>query len=255
MEKLLELALQYFPITVIIVIGIIYSFLKLLREFKEIFLDKGKEEENLFTKLKYLFCFWLKRKKKIFEPKHIQYSNEERERIIDKLLIHNFFISINNIKLLQIPNMRFGSTKKNKILRDVIRIYVETVEKYAINILKNYKLDELETSRLNEILLHEIESTDFEIYQKMRMSLGEDLYNTIIEDPVRGFKVRNSIFKEIFINGVTLISSQAMSVYNYDNYERASEILTSMYVSLNVIVKNFEKVFKEFNGELDQYLK
>jgi hypothetical protein len=71
---------------------------------------------------------------------------------------------------------------------------------------------------------------------------------------VKGFKAKNSIFREIFINGVLYMSVQHMSVYNYNNYERATEIFTSMYISLQTIVKNFEQVFKEFNGELNKYL-
>lgn len=153
-----------------------------------------------------------------------------------------------------IPTIEFGSQKKNVVLRDVILIYVETIEEHTSEFIKTHRIDELNTQQLNDLLIKEIVKVNFEIYSKMRIRLGELLYLKIIEDPVKGFRVRNAIFKEIFVNGVLLMSSQSMSVYQYDNYKRASEILTSMYISLQVIVRNFEKVFKDYNGELDQYL-
>jgi len=257
MEEVIQVIIEWlgkdYPILLAIT-GFIIIFLYILGQVKDVFFNKLEGDDQSFgTKLKYFFFFWLKRKK-IQEPKSIHYKDEEREKIIDRLLIHNFFQSASNIRN-KIPLMDFGYPKKSETLRDVILIYVDTVEKHAHYVLKNYKLDELTTSRLNEILLEEIEKGHFEVYAKMKDRLGDKLYQKLIEDPEKGFKVRNSIFREIFINGILLISSQAMSVYRYDNYERASEILTSMYVSIQVIVKNFEKVFKDYNGELDKYLK
>jgi hypothetical protein len=234
------------------IIGFIIVFLYILKEIKEIFFIRLHDDETFGKKIYHWIFFWRKRKK-VIEPKNIHYSDSDREKIVSKLLIHNFFQAVNNIKT-RIPSMDFGDPKKNEVLRDVIRIYVETIEKYACCLIKNYKLDDLNTQQLNKILVEEIEKATYEIYAKMKNKLGDILYQKLIEDPVKGFRARNSIFREIFINGVLLISSQAMSVYNYDNYERASEILTSMYISLQVIVNNFEKVFKDHNGELDELL-
>ena len=238
---------------IITAVGAIIICLYILGQIKDVFYKEG-DEESFATKMKYFFFFWLKRKKKkVVEPKPVHYTDEDRQKVVDKLLIHNFFLAVSNIRN-QIPSMDFGHQKKSEALRDVIKIYVDTIEKYASTILKNYKLDELSMSKLNEILISEIDKATYEIYNRMKDRLGEALYIKLIEDPVKGFKARNAIFREIFVNGVLLISTQAMSVYNYDNYERASEILTSMYVALQVIVKNFEKVFKDYNGELDKYL-
>lgn len=247
--------LENYP-TILIILGGIIVFLYIIKEIKDIFFSRDSSGITFGTNLKYFFFFWLKKEKRlerIKEPKNMSYTKEGREKMISKLFVHNFFQSTCNMKR-NIEHMDFGSFEKNIVLRDIIKIYVETIEKYAKYFLENYNLDEFNTRKLNELLLHEIERAQSEIYSKMRYKLGNDLYNKLIEDPIRGFKTKNAIFKEIFINGVMLISSQAMSVYNYDNYERASEILTSMYISLQVIVKNFESVFKNYNGELDAYL-
>jgi hypothetical protein len=262
MDELLKLASQYLPLTIIIAIGMIYGAFKFIeqivhvvREIKEVFFDdEHHTKESFMIKMKYFMFPWIKReKRKIIEPKNIKYTDEERAKVVSNLLIHNFFQSVAMIRI-RIQTMDFGYPKKTETLRDIIKIYVNVIEKSATNIIRNYKLDELDTAKLNEILVQEIDKANFEIYSKMRTRLGDALYTKLIEDPIKGFKARNDIFKEVFVNGVLLISTQAMSVYHYDNYERASEVLTSMYVSLNVIVKNFEKVFKDYNGELDQYL-
>lgn len=250
-KELVQWMMKNYPVLLTIT-GIIIVFLYILKEIKDVFFSIDSKGDTFGVKLFYCFFFWIKRKKRISEPEQVKYSDEDREKVVSKLLVHNFFQFIKFTKR-QIPLMNFGSPKKNQSLRDIIEIYVDTIDKYSSEILKNYKLDELETSKFNDILLQEINKADCEIYYKMKLKLGDILYLKLIEDPVRGFRVRNAIFREIFVNGVTLISAQAMSVYNYDNYERASEILTSMYISLNVIVKNFEKVFKEYNGELDKY--
>lgn len=240
---------------VIIALVILAIFLYFFKEIKIIFFTREPDGETTAVKIKHFFFPWTKKKKKkkVEEPKNVTYSEEERTEAVSRLLIHNFFISVSNIRN-EIPLMDFGYEKKSAALRDVIKIYVDTIEKYSANVIKNYKLDELSTTKLNEILTGEITKIEYEIYGKMKERLGDALYYKIIEDPIKGFKTRNAIFKEIFINGVLLISSQSMSVYHYDNYERASEILTSMYISLQTIVKNFEKVFKDYNGELDKYL-
>lgn len=237
------------------IIGFTIIFLYIIKELKSIFfMHRHDDNETYGERLRRFIFFWRRKKRKVIEPKNVHYSDEDREKVKSKLLIHNFFQSINDIKT-RIPSMDFGYPRKNEVLRNVIKIYVETIEKYAACIIKNYKLDELSTQQLNDILVQEIEKISYEIFSKMKSQLGDDLYNKLIEDPVKGFRFRNTIFREIFINGVLLISSQSMSVYNYDNYERASELLTSMYVSLQVIVRNFEKVFKDYNGELDKYFK
>lgn len=251
MDEVIKWMIRNYP-TLLIVIGSIIVFLYILKEIKDVFFSIDSKGDTFGTKLFYFFFFWVKRKTRVTEPEHVKYSDDEREKVVSKLLVHNFFQSIHLIKR-QIPFMEFGLPKKSQVLREVIEIYVDTVEKYSSDVLKNYKLDELKTSKLNDILLSEIDKASYEIYSKMKIKLGDVLYIKLIEDPTRGFRSRNAIFREVFVNGVTLISSQSMSVYNYDNYERASEILTSMYVSMNVIVKNFEKVFKEYNGELDKY--
>jgi len=253
MDELFKLALKYFPITIIIIAAAVYVFLLILKEIKIIFFDKAGEDETFTTKLKYLFFFWIKRKKRVKEPKHIKYSDEEREKAISDLLIHNFFQAINNTRI-KLPSMNFGNDKKSELLRGIIKIYIDVTEKYVVSILKNYKLDELTTVKLNAILMDEIGKAGLEIKSKIIARTGELIYNMLIKDPVKGFNARNATFKEIFIDGILLLSSQSMSVYKYDNYRRASEILTSMYVSSRVILKNFEQVFKDFNGELEKEL-
>lgn len=252
LEEIFKWLLTNYP-TLLFILCIIFGLLYLLKQTKELFFSRDEDGDTFGVKLRYFFYFW-SIKKKSKEPSNVKYTDDERKEARSKLLIHNFFQSTNNIKT-KIPTMEFGDSGKTIIFRDVIRIYVEIIERKSIEIIKNHKLDELTTIELNDILNQTINEIHIEIYSKMRERLGDILYMKIIEDPDRGFKARNAIFREIFINGVTLISSQSMSVYNYDNYERASEILTSMYVSLQVIVRNFEKVFKDFNGELDEYIK
>lgn len=243
---------EFFELLAALSPAITYAFF-VFREIKEIFFDKDSEGESFGVQLKYVIFPWIrKRKKKIKTPESVEYTDEERNEVISNLLIHNFFQIVSSMKN-NIPNMEFGHLKKSQVLRDVIRIYIETIEKHTMDLIKKNKLDELSTLQLNQLLMDEIGVIDFEIYSKMRNRLGDELYFKLIEDPVKGFKVRNSIFKEIFVNGVLLMSSQSMSMYGYDNYKRASEILTSMYISLQTIVRTFEKVFRDYNGELDKY--
>jgi hypothetical protein len=252
-KEIAKWLIQSYPLLLTIV-GFVIIFLYIIKEVKIIFFMKGTEDETFGKKILKFLMFWRNWKKgNTTEPKNVHYTDEERERVVNKLLIHNLFIAINNMKT-QIPSMEFGYQRKSEVLRSIIKTYIETIEKYANHVLKSNKLDELTTNQLNELLIGEIDRAHYEIYSKMKTNLGDALYQKIIEDPVKGFKVRNNIFREVFVNGILLISSQAMSVYNYDNYERASEILTSMYISLQVIVRNFEKVFKDYNGELDKYL-
>jgi len=236
--------------------GGIAFILYIIKEIKEIFVDRGVEEESFGIKIKYFFFFWLKKSKKFKhpDPHNIIYDDEDRKNAISTLKKHNFFQEINLIKNNKIISMNFGSKRKNEILKDVIWIYVDVIGENVLNIIKNYQLDKMKTDEINDLFSKEINNTSIQIYSKIRTKIGDDLYNMIIEDPNKGFKVENSIFREIFINGVLNMSVQHMSVYGYDNYERATDILTSMYISLQIIVKNFEKVFKNFNGELDKYL-
>jgi len=229
-----------------------YGFF-VIREIKEIFFDKDDTGESFGVKL--IRAIFLSRKKrKVIEPKIVIYSDGERKVMVDNLLIHNFFISVCRMRIA-IANTTFGgSSQKDKILRDVIIIYIDSIEKYATLFLKENQLDKLSTNALNEKLNSEIKRIEYEIYGKLRERLGFDIYNKVIEDPIKGFRTKNAHLKEILIDGVLSISTQSMAVYEYDNYKRASEILTSLYVSLKVIVKNFESVFKDFNGDLEKLI-
>lgn len=249
---ILDWVYLHFP-TVFIIGGCVFFLFHIIREIKEIFIDKGNENESLGTKLKYFIFFWLKRKEKIKD--NVIYSDEERKEVIETLKKHNFFQEINLIKMETIPSLNFGDIRKNEVFRDIIRIYVDTIELSVIKILETYHLDKMKTNELNKLFTEKIDENTILIYSKMRTRLGNDLYNLVIEDPVMGFRTKNSIFREIFIRGVLNMSAQHMSMYGYDNYRRSTEILTSMYISLQVIVKNFGQVFKDFNGELNKYLK
>lgn len=253
-KPIVEFLIKDYP-ALILTLGVLYIILLFLKELKIIFVNKDGEKESLFVKIKnYLISLLKKRKLKIVNPEHIVYTDEMRKERKDKLEIHNFFQQVNNMKN-SIPSMNFGSIRKNEIFRDVIMIYVETISNDVLNIIKNNNFDELKTNEMNKLFSDGITTCTNHIYSNMRTRLGEPLYNKLIEDPVKGFRAKNAIFRDVFINGVLYMSNQHMSVYNYDNYERATEILTSMYISLQVIVKNFEQVFKDYNGELDQYLK
>lgn len=251
-----EWLIRTYP-TMLYTVGSIIVLLYIIKEFKITFIDKGSEKTSLGYKIKHFFIFWMKDEQKtieIEEKQHVILTDDERKKFIIKLENHNFFQQVNLIKSNVIPSMNFGDIRKNQVLRDVIKIYVETIEEGSLFIIRNYKIDLMSNNELNDILSKEIEKITTNIYSKLRNRLGNDLYDKIIEDPKKGFKVKNSIFREIFINGVLYMSVQHMSVYNYNNYERATEIFTSMYISLQTIVKNFELVFKEFNGELNKYL-
>lgn len=233
--------------------AIVYFFF-FVREIKEIFFDKDDNGETFGVKLKRAVFLSGERKTKVSEPRTIKYSDDERKIAIDNLLIHNFFICVSKFRN-ELPNMEFsGSIKKNKILREVILLYIETIEEHASDFIKENKLDELTTLELNEKLKFQIKIIDHEIYSKLRERLSEDVYSMIIDHPVKGFRARNGFLREILIDGVLSITTQSMSVYGYDNYKRVSEALTSMYISVLVIVRNFEKVFKDFNGELENLL-
>ena len=216
-NELIKWLLINFPVVLIILVPIIVA-LYILKEIKEIFFTSDNEGETFGVKLKRFIMPWTRKKGKIKEPSNIKYSDDERIEIISKLLIHNFFQAVSIMKT-NIPTIEFGSQKKNLILRDVILIYVETIEEHVSDFIKNRRIDELNTQQFNEIMIKEIIKIEFEIYSKMRSRLGEILHLKLIEDPVKGFKVRNAIFKEIFVNSVLLMSSQSMSVYQYDNYK------------------------------------
>jgi hypothetical protein len=238
---------------------ITYSFY-LLREIKEIFFDADHSGETFSVKIKKALLLTNTRKGKIKhkEPSResdtIEYSCSERQSITNRLLIHNFFVKIDRLRN-ELPTIDFcGSVRKNIVLREIILIYLCTIEKHAKDFIKNNKLDELDTNELNDKLMSEVKSVEFDIYEKLKEKLGPAVYNRVVEDPTRGFKSRNSIYKEALLDGVMSISKQDMSYYGYDNYRRASEVLTSMYSTIGVIVKNFERVFKDFNGELEKLL-
>lgn len=229
-------------------------FFFFIREMKEIFFDKDDSGETFMVKLKRAILLSKSRKINVDEPSTIKYTDEQRKKVIDGLLIHNFFISIYKLKN-ELPNVDFGgSVRKNQVLREIILLYIETLEKHTIDFIKGNNLDELTTNELNAKLQAEIKIVDYEIYYKLRERLGDAVYNKVIDDPIRGFKEKNGFLREILLDGVLSITTQSMSAYGYDNYKRASEALTSMYISIKVIVKNFEKVFKDFNGELEKLL-
>lgn len=241
-----------YPIIFVIFVCCIIS-LYIIKQIKEIFLDKGGEEESLGIKLKYFFFFWLKRSKKINKD-NVIYSDENRKKMIEELKKNNLFQQINIMMNTSIPFMNFGSQRKNEVLRDVIKIYIEILRDGILSVINNYQLDKMNTEELNNLFSDVIEKTSDRIYSKIRTKLGEPLYNLIIEDPKRGFKAQNSILRDVLIESVLIMSAQHMSVYNHDNYDRALVILSMIYISLKRIVTNFEKVFKEFNGELNKYL-
>lgn len=252
MDNIIESVITWLSINypnLILILAIIIVSLYILKQIKEIMLDSKDGDINLLNKIINLF----KKNKKKPKTKHVYYKDYEREEIVSELLMHKFFQNVINMKR-DVCGMDFGNVKKNLIFRDLIKIYIESIEKHTIGILKNYKLDELNTPQLNNLIQNEVELISNDIYTKLRERLGNDVYNMVIDDPYKGFRIRNARYREIFIRNIVDLSSQSMDVYDYDNYERAREMLTAMSISLQVIVTNFESTFKDFNGELDKII-
>lgn len=192
--------------------------------------------------------------KKVSPNSIIIHSEKERKIIREELENDDFFQELNKFKLGHMRSMDFGSKKKNEVLRELIYIYMNTIEEFAMRMLKEHDLDRLNTSELVSLFSREINICNDVIYDTMRKNLGQKLYDLLVESE-KGFKIKNNDCREILIDGILSISAQSPDKYHNDNYDKAKYILTSMTAVLKVSVRNFEKVFRDFNGELDELLK
>jgi len=228
-----------------------------LKIMKEIFYDKDADQISYGKWIKSLFY---KRKTDVNKDGEkklndiIVYSDEDRESLIKNLENDDFFQEIKKCKLGHISAIDFGSPDKNVVFTNIMKIYVETIEEAVLRILRENKLDKLTTTELNDLLSREIDIYSKNIYEKIKVSLGDKLYKLLIESK-KGFKIKNSDCREILIDSILTISNQSPDKYDYDNYDKAHYILTSMCAVLKVSMKNFERLFKDFNGDMEEIMK
>ena len=175
---------------------------------------------------------------------------KEKNQIYHDVVNHNLMKEIKLIKSnLQLLN--FGDKERNKIFSFILNTQMDYTKKYALEIVNTYNINELDEKRftilMSEMWTNIISDTNI----KLNLELGNDIYNVVITDPVKGIK---NWTKNMNKQTWSTIDEFCSNDYLKTNHAKFLFILTTMSTSLTIIFNGIEERFNGFNGELTELL-
>jgi hypothetical protein len=215
---------------------------------KEYIIVKLDFIENVFSSIKNVF-------KKIFRKNNnVKEHKKTKEDILKMVLNHDIMTIIKRIET-EYDNKDFGGPVKNKIFRLVLTTYLETIKEKFISIATDYDIEELEQSELKNLLFGTLLDIINDSNKKLKLELGNDIYNLIMLDPIKGFRKWEEYNNNLEWGILNDIDWGVYLGYLNSNHKILLFIMETKSITLQVLSNGFEKRFNQFNGELDELIK
>lgn len=169
--------------------------------------------------------------------------------VIKNVSSHKMMIEMDELKI-KFQSLNFGDNKRNRIFQIIMYTKINTTIKYLINFVNMHDINNLEKNDFNILIFKMLNEMSNEIDMKLKVELGEDVYNIVIDSP-RGMKIWEKQNIESLLKYIKEISNVKYIELNSDVFNL---IQSSLSISLMVTFNSMEDRFFNFNGELTEVL-
>lgn len=204
--------------------------------------------KNFFSLLNSL----LRNVQKFFKIKNNSNSQKQKTKkeIIEETENH---ILMNLIKKIEsdLYSMNFGSTFKNRIFKSILKYRMDNIKKCIHDLVNNYDIDSLDKDKFKKVIYEMFSNIINETNKQLKLDFGNEIYDLVILDPIKGFKKWdefNNEYEWILVDEICNTNIQF-------NHIKLNFILTAKFTSLSIIYGSIENRFLDFNGDLDKLIK
>jgi hypothetical protein len=155
--------------------------------------------------------------------------------------------------IYKINRINLGDERKNKLFQKLLLIKYESIKKNTKLLIANKDLSKLSNSQFYAFVIKNMTLIVDEYNEKMKFYCGEEIYNLIMLDEDKGF---NNIHEKtiVFIKGAVEETFESEHLV-YSAEDKIDFLLDLYYIAMKIAMTDVEKVYKNFNGDLDKLLK
>lgn len=185
-----------------------------------------------------------------------------KTKIWKKLIGENNKINLNDHKLFtessylihKINSIDVGSDKKNNVFRGLLLIKYESIISNSNLLINNKTIYDLSNSQLYSIILDNMTEIIENYNDKIKLKYGDDIYKLVMMNKEKGFNILHE--KTVFFIKSAIEESFKPEHIIYITTEEKIDFLFDMYfIAMKMAMSDVDKLYKNFNGDLDLLLK
>jgi hypothetical protein len=169
---------------------------------------------------------------------------------IKKLILkeHKLF---QEVKYLQykINLIHLADVNKSKIFKNLLLMKYNTIVKHSHILLATKGIYDLSENQLYALIVKNMIEIVDEYNNEFKLKYGEDIYALVMLDSEKGF---NSIHQKTieFIKNAIEETFESKHV-KYTNADKLDFLFDLYYIAIKLAISDVEKVYRNFNGDLD----
>jgi len=180
--------------------------------------------------------------------KIVFWKNEKQNLKEHKLFNESSFL-IHKIKRINV-----GSDKKSSVFQNLLLIKYESIIKNAKLLIDNKDIYGLSNKQFYAVVIKNMTTIVEEYNEKIKFTFGEDIFNLIMVHEDKGF---NNIHEKtiVFIKNTVEETFESDHVVYSTTEDKIDFLLDLYYIAMKIAMTDVDKVYKNFNGDLDKLLK
>ena len=204
----------------------------------------------VISNIAYLF------RKQLFKKPFLNNFKSEKKVIlstVDKLKEHKLFTE-KSFLLHKIKRINVGGEKKSNVFQKLLIIKYNTIIKNAKLLIENQDIYDLSNKQFYAFVIKNMTTIVEEYNDKIKFEFGEDIYNLIMMHVEKGF---NNIHEKtiVFIKNTVEETFESDHVVYSTSEDKIDFLLDLYYIAMKIAMTDVDKVYKNFNGDLDKLLK
>jgi len=154
----------------------------------------------------------------------------------------------------KIKRISLASDKKTYLYQTILLVKYESIKKYALELINNSDIDGLSNKQFYAIVIKNMTEIVIDYNNTIKMIFGQEVFDLVMSNDEKGFNVihENSIEYIKYTIDETFISDHIV----YSTNEDKLDFLFDLYfIAMKLSMKDVDRVYRNFNGDLDILLK
>jgi len=182
--------------------------------------------------------------------KHIHMIFKKNKIILTE---HTLFTECSFIKH-KINRIDVGNLKKNNVFRQLLLLKYDSIMKHSNDLISNRELNTLSNQQFYAIIIKNMTDIVNDYNNKIKLQFGNDIYELIMLDKDKGF---NNVHEKtiVFIKGNIEQSLKSDHIIFLTVEDKLDFLFDMYYIAMKIAMTDVDKIYKNFNGDLDKLLK
>lgn len=172
---------------------------------------------------------------------------------INKLILkeHKIFQEVNYLQY-KINLIQLGDSKKTQVFKDLLLLKYQSIVKHSHMLLHTKDIYDLSANQFFALVVKNMVEIVDDYNNDFKLKYGEELFTLVMLDNEKGF---NNVHEKTveFIKNALEETFESNHV-KYTNADKLDFLFDLYYIAMKIAMTDVEKVYRNFNGELNKLL-